>query len=249
MRTVTVRFESAIGQTLTGLLDMPDSNPKGYALFAHCFTCGKSLAAVRNVSKMLTAEGTALLRFDFTGLGQSEGDFAETSFTTNLTDLVAASHYLEREHQAPTVLIGHSLGGTAVLAVTHKIPSANCVATIGAPAEPGYVRHLITDADFDESGVAELSIGGRPFKIGRQFLEELETHDLPLLISQLKRPLMVFHSPIDPIVGIDNGEEIFKAASHPKSFVSLGNADHLVSKPEDARFLGHVLSAWAGHYI
>ncbi len=248
MRTVNVRFEGGTGNTLTGLLDMPDSDPKAYALFAHCFTCGKSLAAVRNIAKMLTAEGTALLRFDFTGIGQSEGNFAETSFTTDLTDLVAASHYLEREHLAPAVLIGHSLGGTAVLAAAHTIPNAKCVATIAAPAEPAHVRHLITDADFDENGAAEVWIGGRPFKIGRQFVEDLETHDLPSLISQLKRPLMIFQSPADTIVGIDNAEKIFKAASHPKSFVSLDNADHLVSKQQDARFLGHVLSAWAGHY-
>ncbi len=249
MPTVAARFESAMGNKLSGLLDMPDRDPKAYALFAHCFTCGKSLAAVRNISKMLTAEGIALLRFDFTGLGQSEGEFAETSFTTNLTDLVAASDYLGREHQAPAVLIGHSLGGTAVLAAAHSIPSAKCVATISAPAEPVVVRHLITGADFDESGAVEVSIGGRPFKIGRQFVEDLETHDLPLLISQLKRPLMIFQSPIDTIVRIDNAEKIFKSARHPKSFVSLGSADHLVSEPEDAQFLGHVLSAWAGRYV
>ena len=249
MRTDAVRFEGGTGNALTGLLDMPDSDPSAYALFAHCFTCGKSLAAARNISKMVTAEGIALLRFDFTGLGQSEGEFAETSFATNLTDLAAASDYLGREHQAPALLIGHSLGGTAVLAAAHAIPSSKCVVTIAAPADPVHVRHLIAGADFDESGAAQVRIGGRPFKIGRQFVEDLEKHDLPLLVSQLKRPLMILHSPVDTIVGIDNAEKIFKAASHPKSFVSLGSADHLVSKPEDARFLGHVLSAWAGHYV
>ena len=249
MQTLRAEFENAQGKALSGLLDVPDETPKAYALFAHCFTCGKSLGVIRNIAKQLTGEGIALLRFDFTGLGQSEGEFAKTTFTTNTADLVAAAQFLEREYAAPTVLIGHSLGGAAVLAAADLIPSATCVATIGAPADPVHIRHLLIGAAFGDGDVAEVSIGGRPFKIGRQFIEDLEEHDLAVRIGKLKRPLLVFHSPVDTIVGIENAEKIFKAAKHPKSFVSLGKADHLVSRPEDAQFLGHVLSAWAGYYV
>ena len=249
MQTLPTEFENEQGKALSGLLDIPDENPKAYALFAHCFTCGKSLGVIRNIAKQLTAEGIALLRFDFTGLGQSEGQFAKTTFTTNTADLVAAAQFLEREYAAPAVLIGHSLGGAAVLAAAASIPSATCVATIGAPADPAHIRHLLTGAAFGDRDVAEVSIGGRTFKIGKQFIKDLEEHDLADRIGKLKRPLLVFHSPVDTIVGIENAERIFMAAKHPKSFVSLGEADHLVSKPEDAQFLGHVLSAWAGYYV
>lgn len=249
MRTLKAEFESETGEALSGMLDIPDEELIGYALFAHCFTCGKSLGVIRNIAKQLTAEGIALLRFDFTGLGQSQGEFAETTFTTNTSDLVAAAKFLEREYAAPAVLIGHSLGGTAVLAAAALIPSATCVATIGAPSDPVHVSHLLSGAAFGDGEIAEISIGGRPFKIGKQFIKDLEEHDLADRISKLNRPLMVFHSPIDTIVDIENAEKIFKAAKHPKSFVSLGKADHLVSRPEDAQFLGHVLSAWAGYYV
>ena len=249
MQTLHVEFKNAQGRALSGLLDIPDDDPKAYALFAHCFTCGKSLGVIRNIAQQLTAEGIALLRFDFTGLGQSEGEFATTTFTTNTADLVAAAHFLEREYAAPAVLIGHSLGGAAVLAAAALIPSATCIATIAAPAEPDHVKHLLTGVGFDEGDVAEVSIGGRPFRIGRQFIKDLEEHDLADRIGKLKRPLLVFHSPGDTIVGIEHAERIFKAAKHPKSFVSLGKADHLVSRPQDAQFLGHVLSAWAGYYV
>lgn len=249
MQTRHVEFESAEGEVLSGLLDVPEEDPKAYALFAHCFTCSKSLGVIRNIAKQLTGEGIALLRFDFTGLGQSEGEFAKTTFTTNTADLVEAARFLEREYTAPAVLIGHSLGGAAVLAAVAMIPSVTCVATIGAPADPTHVKHLLTGAEFDDDNVAEVSIGGRPFKIGRQFIKDLEEHDLVDRISKLKRPLLVFHSPVDTIVGIENAEKIYKAAKHPKSFVSLGEADHLVSKAKDAKFLGHVLSAWAGYYV
>ena len=249
MQTLTTEFVNDAGATLSGLLDMPDEEPIGYALFAHCFTCGKSIAVIRNISKQLTAEGIALLRFDFTGLGQSGGEFAETTFTSNTADLVAAAKFLEREYKAPAILIGHSLGGAAVLAAAELIPSATCIATIGAPSDPVHVSHLLSDAEFGTCGIAEVNIGGRPIKIGKQFKSDLEDHDLIDGISKLKRPLMVFHSPIDTVVGIEHAEKIYKAAKHPKSFVSLGKADHLVSNAEDAYFLGHVLSAWAKYYI
>ena len=248
MTTQKVEFTGATGQQLSGVVELPDGEPKAFALFAHCFTCGKSLGVIRNISKQLTAEGIALLRFDFTGLGQSEGEFAQTTFTTNLDDLVAAAKFLTHEYQAPRILIGHSLGGTAILATAALIESARCVAVIGAPSEPVHVQHLLTGAEFDEHDAAEISIGGRPFRIGRQFLTDLEAHDLASETARMGKPLIIFHSPADTIVGIENAEKIYKAARHPKSFVSLGNADHLVSNPADAEFLGHVLSAWSGYY-
>ena len=249
MKTTRVEFESPAGHTLTGLLDTPDGDPVAYALFAHCFTCGKSLKIIRLISEQMTAEGLALLRFDFTGLGQSEGEFAETTFTSNLDDLEAAAAFLEREHRAPRALVGHSLGGAAVLAVANRLDPVRCVATIAAPSEPTHVRHLLTGADFDDSGRAQVSIGGRPFEIGKGFVEDLERHDLTDDIGAMNRPLLIFHSPTDTIVGIDQAERIFKAAKHPRSFVSLGKADHLVSDERDARFLGHVLAAWARRYV
>ena len=249
MKTEKVTFVGGEGQELSGLLDLPDDAPKAFALFAHCFTCGKSVAAIRNISKSLTAEGIALLRFDFTGLGQSEGEFAATTFATNLDDLHAAADFLNEQYSPPSVLIGHSLGGAAALAVAGDIKSTKCVATIGAPADPVHVRHLLSGADFGANDTADVSIGGRPFRIGKQFVDDLERHDLASAISSMRKPLMIFHSPVDAIVGIDNAEVIYKAARHHKSFVSLGDADHLVSQPADAQFLGHVLSAWAGYYV
>jgi len=244
MNTEKVTFPGRHGHELSGLLDLPDSEPVAIALFAHCFTCGKSLSAIRSISQSLTAEGIGLLRFDFTGLGQSEGEFAETTFTTNLNDLESAADFLAGKYQPPRILIGHSLGGAAALAVAGSINSVRSVATIGAPAEPVHVRHLLSSADFDDNDTAEVSIGGRPFRIGKQFMD----HNLADDIASMRTPLMIFHSPVDSIVGIDNAEKIYKAARHPKSFVSLGDADHLVSDAADARFLGHVLSAWAGYY-
>ena len=248
MRSQSVSIRSASGHELAAILDTPDEPARAWGLFAHCFTCSKNLRIVSTITRTLAAEGLATLRFDFTGLGQSEGDFAETTFTTNLDDLVAAAGYLEAERGAPAFLVGHSLGGAAVLAVARRLESVRCVATIGAPSDPGHVRHLIEGADFDARGRARVDIGGRPFEIGREFVEDLETHDLPALVGTMRRPLLVFHSPADTIVGVDHAERIFKAAKHPKSFVSLGEADHLVTDEGAGVFLGHVLSAWAGYY-
>ena len=249
MKTQKVTFENESGHALSGALDMPDGEPRAFALFAHCFTCGKSLTAVRRVSEQLTNEGIALLRFDFTGLGESDGEFADTTLYTNLLDLKAAAAFLEEAHAAPAALIGHSLGGSAVLAVAGDIPSVRCVATIGAPADPAHVLHLLSNADFDESGKAKVSIGGRKFTIGKEFVDDLDRHNLLDRVANLGEPLLVFHSPVDTIVGIENAERIFKAAKHPRSFVSLGAADHLVSDARDAALVGHVLGAWASRYI
>jgi len=249
MNTARVTFESESGHALAGALDMPEGAPRAYALFAHCFTCGKGLTAIRRLSEQLTAEGIALLRFDFTGLGESEGEFADTTFYSNLLDLRAAAAYLAREHEPPAALIGHSLGGAAVLAVASSIESVRCVATIGAPADPAHVSHLLEGAEFDERGRAEVRIAGRSFTIGREFIEDLDRQDLPARVSSLGVPLLIFHSPVDAVVGIENAERLFKAAKHPRSFVSLGRADHLLSDARDAAMVGHMLSAWASRYI
>ena len=248
MRTSKVSFEGHAGP-VAGVLDLPDEEPKGVAIFAHCFTCSKDLRVVREVSRQLTGEGIGVLRFDFTGLGESEGEFHETSFATNLEDLRAAAAFLEREQKAPGMLIGHSLGGAAVLAVAPEMASVRCVATIGAPAEAAHVQHLLTGAEFMDDDAAEVTIGGRPFKIGRELVEDLEQRRGTEHIRGIDAALMVMHSPLDSVVGIDNAERIYVAARHPKSFVSLDRADHLLSDPRDARFAGHVLSAWAGDYL
>ena len=249
MKTSRVTFDNDSGHTLAGVLDLPEGEPRAYALFAHCFTCGKGLTAIRRLSEQLTAEGIALLRFDFTGLGESGGEFADTTFYTNLLDLKAAAAFLAREHSAPAALIGHSLGGAAVLAVASSMDSVRCVATIGAPADPAHISHLLTKAEFDESGKATISIAGRSFTIGKAFLDDLERHDLLARVGTLGRPLLIFHSPRDSIVGIENAERLFKAAKHPRSFISLGDADHLLSAARDAAMVGHMLSAWASRYI
>jgi len=251
MKTHNVQFPGSQDTTLTGLLDEPDEGTPvaAYAIFAHCFTCSKDLKIIRGIAQQLTAEGIALLRFDFTGLGHSEGEFAETTFTSNTRDLVEAAGFLNDQYHSPTLLIGHSLGGAAALVAAHEIETVKAVATIAAPAEPSHVKHLLKSADFDDDDTAEVSIAGRPFRIGRQLIEDLDEHNMNQHIGELRRPLLIFHSPVDRIVGIDNAEKIYKAARHPKSFVSLDDSDHLVSDTKTAGFLGHVLSAWAQFYV
>lgn len=249
MPSERVRFEGTQGHEIVGLLDLPDEPPRAFGLFAHCFTCSKNVRVVPEVARQLNAEGLALLRFDFTGLGQSEGAFERTTFGTNLGDLLAAARFLEREYAAPAFLVGHSLGGAAVLSVAHELASVQCVATIGAPAETAAVRKLIGDVAFADDGVAEVQLAGRDVLIGKAFVDDLQTHDVLARAKSLRRPLLVFHAPGDRIVGITHAERIFHAAVHPKSFVSLGTADHMVSDPKDGAFLGHVLSAWVGRYV
>jgi len=249
MRIEKVTFPGGAGADVAALINEPDGEIKGWGLFAHCFTCSKNLKVIDTIGRQLAAEGLGLLRFDFTGLGESEGEFADTTFTTNREDLIAAAEFLRKERGDPALLIGHSLGGAAVLSAAGDIEGVRCVATVAAPADPTHVRHLLTGADFDDRGRAEVAIGGRPFTIGRDFVEDLERHDLGARIKSIRLPLMIFHAPRDNIVGIDNAERIYKAAKHPKSFVSLGDADHLVSQRRDALFLGHLLSAWAEYYV
>jgi alpha/beta superfamily hydrolase len=249
VQTDHIEFTGHAGDLLAARLDRPEGPVRGCALIAHCFTCSKDFHVVREIGRALTAEGIALLRFDFTGLGQSDGDFAHTSFTTNLADLMAACRWLEANHQAPAMLIGHSLGGAAVLAVAHRLPSVRCVATIGAPYDVAHVKTLIPEGVFEEDRTAEISIGGRPFRISQAFVRDLERHPLRERIARLGRALMVCHSPVDEIVPLSAASHIFKAAKDPRSFISLDGADHLVSKPADGRFLGHVLAAWGLYYM
>jgi len=252
MKTIKVSFKNREGHKLTARIELPaNRKPGAFALFAHCFTCNKNLSAVRNISRALTAAGFGVLRFDFTGLGESEGDFADTNFSSNIQDIKAAADFLNKEFMAPALLIGHSLGGAAVLYAAAAIESVSAVATIGAPADPKHVKHLISSSieDINQKGYAEVSIGGRPFTIKQQFLDDLEAVNMADVLSNLKKALLVAHSPQDNIVGIDNAAGIFKNARHPKSFVSLDGADHLLSKSADSDYIGSVISNWARRYI
>jgi putative redox protein len=252
MHTKRLSFENSSGDQLAALLDLPvDDEPIAYALFAHCFTCSKDYKGVARVSRALAAAGVAVLRFDFTGLGESEGDFADTTFSSNVDDLVAASAFMEREFEGPKILIGHSLGGAAVLHAARRIPSASAVATLAAPSSMDHLAGVIRSsrADIEKSGVAEVQIGGRSFRIRKEFLHDLSKVNMRDAVSGLGMPLLVCHSPADRIVGIDNAAEIFAAADHPKCFLSLDSADHLCSNPADARYAGSVIASWVRRYI
>ena len=249
----SLKFTGSDGQELAARLQLPLSGKaKAYAIFAHCFSCGKDVVAANRISEALADLGIAVLRFDFTGLGQSKGDFADTNFSTNLDDLEAAADFLRSNYQAPALLIGHSLGGAAVLAVAHKMPEVNAVVTIGAPAEPSHVAHLFDNVRdrIEEAGEAEISLGGsRPLRIKKQFLSDLEKYDAKSSIPKLKRALLVMHAPLDTIVGIENAGQIFGAAKHPKSFISLDGADHLLTRREDAAYAAEVIAGWASKYL
>ncbi|HEX9192293.1 MAG TPA: bifunctional alpha/beta hydrolase/OsmC family protein [Burkholderiales bacterium] len=247
----SVGFAGALGATLAARLDAPAEAPLAYALFAHCFTCSKDSKAAAYISAALAERGIAALRFDFTGLGGSEGEFANTNFSSNVGDLVAAADYLRRNHRAPAILIGHSLGGAAVLAAASRIPEAVAVATIGSPFDPGHILHLLQGSlgTVDSEGEAQVEIAGRAFRIKKQFLDDIQGQKLGDAVAQLGKALMVMHSPRDTIVNIDNAARIFTAAKHPKSFVSLDPADHLISRREDAIYAGHLLAAWAERYL
>ncbi|AXI47240.1 osmotically inducible protein C [Sulfitobacter sp. SK012] len=251
MPTERVTFPGHDGSQLSARLDLPDGPHLATALFAHCFTCGKDIPAARRIAARLAGMGIAVLRFDFTGLGHSEGEFANTSFTSNVSDLIAACTYLSGRGFAPSLLIGHSLGGAAVLKASGQLPGIRAVATLGAPFDPGHVTHNFADAlpEIKEKGVAEVSLGGRPFKIGKAFIEDVSTGALAPAIASLDAALLVLHAPNDSIVGVENASEIFLAAKHPKSFVTLDNADHLISRAEDAEYAADVIATWAGRYV
>jgi putative redox protein len=246
-----IRFPGANGVELAARLEPAQGTPRAYALFAHCFTCSKDSLAATRISRALAAEGIAVLRFDFTGLGGSAGDFANTNFSSNIADLRAAADFLREQFVAPKVLIGHSLGGTAVLAAAAHVPEAVAVATIAAPFQPNHVRRLMQPAvaDIAARGEADVMLGGRTFRIRKQFLDDIADHNLRDAIAGLRKALIVFHSPRDTTVNIDNAAQIFLAAKHPKSFVSLDDADHLLTKQVDAAYVAAVLAAWAGRYL
>lgn len=253
MGKIKLEFENDAGETLAGLLETPPENiaTARYAIFAHCFTCGKDIAAASRISRSLSARGIAVLRFDFTGLGNSDGDFANSNFSSNVQDLLAAAAKLTADYQAPQLLIGHSLGGAAVLSAAQQIDSVKAVATIGSPATAQHVEHLFqTGADLiAKQGEATIGIGGRQFLIKKQMLEDINLYNSTDQIKNLNAALIVFHSPIDNIVSIDQAAEIYQAARHPKSFISLDNADHLLSKASDANYVGATLAAWASRYL
>lgn len=252
MKAIRIRFQNEKGETLAGRLDLPVAGkPQAFALFAHCFTCNKNLTAVRNISRALTMKGIAVFRFDFTGLGESEGDFADTNFSSNVADLVTAATFMEQTYQAPQILIGHSLGGAAVILAAHQLAKVKAVATIGAPADPVHVRHHFDEnlEEIAEKGLATVRIGGRPFTIKQQFITDLDAPNMQEVIHTLKKALLVMHSPQDTIVGVENAARIYKAAWHPKSFVSLDGADHLLSGKADSQYVGEMIAAWANRYI
>jgi uncharacterized OsmC-like protein/alpha-beta hydrolase superfamily lysophospholipase len=245
-------FPNANGEKLAAVLDLPQGTPpRAYALFAHCFTCGKNVLAAKRIANALTALGIAVLRFDFTGIGSSEGEFANTTFSSNIADLIAAADHLRRTRQAPALLIGHSLGGAAVLAAAEAVAEARAVATIAAPSDPGHVTHLFKDKldAIGDHGEVEVELAGRPFRIRREFLDDIAEQKLSECIARLRKPLLIFHSPTDDTVGIENASHIFIAARHPKSFISLPGADHLLTKPSDAIYVANVLAAWAERYL
>lgn len=252
MNSQRITFENFAGLQLAGRLDLPEQDPpRAWALFAHCFTCGKNLTAISQISRALTAENLGLLRFDFTGLGDSEGEFATSSLSSNMEDLVAAARWLERKYQAPALLIGHSFGGAAVLQAAARLPATRGVVTIGAPYDPQHVTHLLPDAvaEIRERGSARVVLAGREFTLGRTFLEDLETHRTSERLARLSTALLVMHAPGDRTVDIENARLIYKAAPHPKSFISLADADHLLTDKRDARYAGRLIAAWAEAYL
>lgn len=247
-----VRFENRGGVTLAGVLHTPDAGaPRAWALFAHCFTCTKNLKAAVNIAEALCGEGIAVLRFDFTGLGQSEGEFADTHFSSNVDDLVSAAAFLERDYEAPDVLVGHSLGGTAVLAAAPQIPSARAVSTIGSPAEPEHVLNLLQDdlESIDKNGEASVKLAGRPFRIRKDFVDDVRSRSISQGVRKLRKALLIMHSPVDQQVAVEEASRLYQSAMHPKSFISLDDADHLLSRERDSRYAGHVLAAWASRFI
>ena len=251
MKSESVNFIGALGDSLAARVDRPLGPTRGYALFAHCFTCSKDLVAARRIATGLADRGIAVFRFDFTGLGHSDGEFANTTFASNVEDLVAAADWMRANLQAPSILVGHSLGGAAVLAAAHSVPEIKGVATIGAPFDPLHVAHNLGDGIemVERDGEADVTIGGRTFRVKRAFLDDLKSHNQDERIRTLRRDLLVFHAPLDQTVGIDNATKIFVTAKHPKSFVSLDKADHLLTRPADAAYVAAVLAGWAERFL
>lgn len=252
MKGTKLKIENRKGLTLNAQLELPaNQKPNYYAIFAHCFTCSSSLSAVRNISRALTQDGFAVVRFDFTGLGRSEGEFADSHFSANIDDLLDVHAYMAKNYQAPSLLVGHSLGGAAVLVAASKINAVKAVATVAAPATLNHVKHLFSHQvkESGEKGDVEVNIGGRPFVINQDFVNEFDKIDLPDTVKNLRKPLLILHSPFDKIVGIENAEQLYKDAHHPKSFVTLDDADHLLIQEKDSQYVGDVIGTWAKRYF
>ncbi len=252
MSSENITFENSRGEKLSARIEFPiDRKPHNFAVFAHCFTCNKNFKAVRYITRALTAEGFGVLSFDFTGLGMSEGDFADTTFSSSVDDLICAANYLKENYVAPTLIVGHSLGGAAVILAASQFDEIKAVVTIGTPSAPQHVRHLLESGieEIEEKGVAEVNIGGRPFTVKKEFIEDLDNQNLLGIVKQMRKSYLFLHSPQDTIVGIENASELYQAAKHPKSFISLDGADHLLSKEKDACYAGDVIANWAKRYV
>ncbi len=251
MPSKKITLQNNRGYSLSAKLELPATKPRAFAIFAHCFTCTKNLSAVRNIAKTLNLAGFGVLRFDFTGLGDSEGDFSDTNFTSNVEDLISVSEFLAQEYEAPKLLIGHSLGGAAVLFASLEIPTVEAIATIGAPFGPDHVQHLFDRhiEEIEQEGSAEVKIGGRPFRVKRQFLDDINNKNISETLESVDKALLIFHSPQDMTVTIDNAKKMYQAARHPKSFVSLDGADHLLTERKDSIYVGKVIAAWATRYV
>ena len=252
MKRSKLKIPNSKGQILNAFLELPaNQKPDFFAIFAHCFTCTSSLSAVKNISRTLTNYGFGVVRFDFTGLGKSEGEFHESHFSANVADLIAVSEYMNTNFEAPSLLVGHSLGGAAVLTAAAELTSVKAIATIGAPADVEHVTHLFSHGihEVEQKGEVNVNIGGRPFKINKEFVDNFTKTDLPSIVKELRKPILILHSPIDTVVGIKNAEKIYHNAHHPKSFVTLDNADHLLTNPEDSKYAGNVIGAWVQRYF
>jgi uncharacterized OsmC-like protein/alpha/beta superfamily hydrolase len=250
-QTERLEFPGAQGERLAAQLEHPSGQTTSFALFAHCFTCSKDFKAIRRISRVLAERGIAVLRFDFTGLGESEGDFADTNFSSNIEDVVAAADFLRDRYEAPQLLVGHSLGGTAALVAASRIEEVRAVATIAAPSDTDHLRELLIEKApaVQQGETAEIHLAGRALRIKRQLLDDLAEHSVRDAIADLRRPLLLFHSPLDNIVPVDHARRIFQAAKHPKSFISLDNADHLLRSEDDSKYVAHVLATWAERYV
>lgn len=250
--TRKVEFTNSEGHKLAARLELPEGEAaRSFALFAHCFTCSKNLTAVKNISRALNQKGIGVLRFDFTGLGESEGEFSDSSFSSNVEDLMAACRWMDGNAMAPEILIGHSLGGAAVVFASSQMDDIKAVVTIGAPSDPTHVQHLFGSdiKDIHEKGKAEVTIAGRSFIIKEEFLKDLESKNMKRVLHNLDRPLLIMHSPVDEVVSVNNAAEIYKAARHPKSYISLDAMDHLMSSKEDSLYAGNIIATWVSRYV
>jgi putative redox protein len=252
MNREILSIQNKKGHKLQAYLELPaDQKPHYFAIFAHCFTCNSNLSAVKNISRSLTSHGFGVLRFDFTGLGRSEGEFSESYFSANVDDLIAVNDYITKHYQAPDLLVGHSLGGAAVIVAASRLKNIKAVATVGAPSTVGHVKHLFSHGieEVQKKGEVEVNIGGRPFKIDKDFVEDFNTTDLPEITKNLRKPLLIMHAPFDGVVGINNAQDLYQNAHHPKSFVSLDDADHLLSNSKDSKYVGNIIGVWADRYF